>query len=123
MKAERHNVQQVVGAESFVWHCTHNLVNKHKRRLNKDLQEGDSTEEGHEGEEETEVEGTERDGVSRVDVVGLGERDKDDNEHGGRAGEAVWRGLRPPEQRAHEAQEAVQCGVDVARGQYQAERF
>jgi hypothetical protein len=91
MKAERHNVQQVVGAESFVWHCTHNLVNKHKRRLNKDLQEGDSTEEGHEGEEETEVEGTERDGVSRVDVVGLGERDKDTtNTEAERGSRVAW---------------------------------
>jgi hypothetical protein len=69
------------------------------------------------------VEGSERDGVSCADMVGLGERDEDGSERRGGSRDTVRCGLRQPEQLARETREAAERGVDVASGQHQAERL
>jgi hypothetical protein len=63
----------------------------------------------------------EGDRVGGPDVVGLSERDEDGGERGGGAWEAARGALRPPEQLAREAREAAERGVNVARGEHQAE--
>lgn len=78
-------------------------------------------EDGQDREEEAEVQRAEGHGVGGPDAVGPGERDEDGGERGGGAREAARGGLRPPEEQAREAREAVERGVDVARGEHLAE--